>query len=214
MTAQYMELSTFACTVRRFLAELDANNNRGWFRAQKARYDQQIKRPAERLIEQVAPGIEQAIGQPVRTKLFRPHRDVRFSEDKTPYHTHLHASWTVTDGRGWYLGLSTDYATAGAGIMSFDLEQLDHWREAVSSEQGAELCDILEALGGRIEPPVMERVPDPYDPDHPRAELLRRKGLIVWYDDLYDDLSQNPEATLAQIFDRLTPMQLWLARHL
>jgi uncharacterized protein (DUF2461 family) len=33
-------------------------------------------------------------GKPHVPKVFRIHRDVRFSKDKTPYNTHLHLMWS------------------------------------------------------------------------------------------------------------------------
>ena len=132
LTPQQRELQI---KVRNFMEELARNNDREWFRAQKARYDSEVKRPAERLLLSVTRWLESANGLPVRSKLFRPHRDVRFSQDKTPYYTHLHAAWSVPDGRAWYFGLSPDYATAGCGVMAFDEAQLLRWRRAVDGPQ-------------------------------------------------------------------------------
>lgn len=139
MSAQ-IELNDFALRARHFLHDLAQNNDRDWFRRHKARYDAEVRRPAERLLDAVAPALEQTAGMPVRSKLFRPHRDIRFSEDKTPFYAHLHAAWSAPDGRGWYFGLSPDYATAGAGIMRFDAEQTARWRATVAGPIGAELA--------------------------------------------------------------------------
>ncbi|WP_417720923.1 TIGR02453 family protein [Salipiger sp.] len=209
-----VDLIDFAPTVRAFLDELSQNNNRDWFRRQKGRYDAEVKRPAERLLDTIAPRLEAETGKPVRTKLFRPHRDVRFSEDKTPYHVHLHAAWTVPDGRAWYFGLSPEYATLGAGIMSFDEEQLENWREAVASGAGNDLTAMLDDLDARIGEPELDEVPDPWEADHPNADLLRRKSLVVWLDGLFDALTPDPAQGLDPALDRLNGVQDWLARNL
>ncbi|MCR8546852.1 TIGR02453 family protein [Salipiger sp. P9] len=213
MPAQ-IELADFAPRARNFLKDLAENNDRGWFRAQKTRYDTEVRRPAERLLDLVARSLETATGERVRSKLFRPHRDVRFSDDKTPYHTHLHAAWSVPDGRGWYFGLSPDYATAGGGVMRFDAPQTERWRSALDGPPGPALDGLLSELGARLDPPDLDTVPAPYRGDHPRAELLRRTGCVVWLDELFDALSADAEAGLTGAFARLQPLQDWLADNL
>lgn len=213
MPAQ-IELCNFAPQVRNFMEELARNNDREWFRAQKARYDSEVKRPAERLLLSVTRWLESANGLPVRSKLFRPHRDVRFSQDKTPYYTHLHAAWSVPDGRAWYFGLSPDYATAGCGVMAFDEAQLLRWRRAVDGPAGAHFETLVTGTGVRMDAPDLAEVPAPYPPDHPRAALLRRSGCVLWLDDLFDALSPDPGAGLTAAFGRLQPLQDWLSDHL
>ncbi len=195
---------------RSFLSELAVNNARDWFVAHKKTYDQRLRDPAQSLLEDVAPHLVSASGTTIKQKLFRPHRDVRFSLDKTPYHVHLHLLWSAPDGRGWFFGISPDYVTAGAGVMEFDKAHLDTWRDVVAGDEGEVLQTLLSDLGGRMDPPALKRVPAPYPTDHPRAELLRRKALVVWFDDLQEQLADDPLAGLLQVFDRLQPLQDWL----
>ncbi|MDU8912015.1 TIGR02453 family protein [Aestuariicoccus sp. MJ-SS9] len=207
-----IDLTDFVAKVRVFLSDLTHNNDRDWFRENKSLYDADLKRPAERILADIAPALEARSGAPVRTKLFRPHRDIRFSEDKTPFHTHLHMLWSLQDGRGWYFGLSTEYATAGAGIMAFDAEQLGAYRDALDGPEGENLDACLRTIGGRMDPPTLKRVPQPYPADHPRGELLRRKGLVMWRDGIEAQLSPDPVTGLMAAFDDLQPVQDWLGR--
>ena len=213
MIAQ-IDLTDFAPHTRRFLADLAANNDRDWFRRNKQRYDSEVRRPAEMLVDRLSARLAAAAGRPVRGKLFRPHRDVRFSGDKTPFYTHLHAAWTLPGGRGWYFGLSPDYATAGAGVMAFDGDQTLAWRQSVAGVAGDALTTVLGRLNARLDAATLSDVPAPYPASHPRADLLRRSGCVAWSDDLFEALARDPEATLAQAFDRFSPLQDWLARHL
>lgn len=201
---------TFITEAQRFLTALAQDNTRDWFTAQKPRYEAELKAPAEHLLASLAPMLEALSGAPVQTKLFRPQRDVRFSKDKTPYHTHLHMLWKVPEGPGWFFGLSPDHVTAGAGMMGFDKDRLDRYRAAVDGPAGAELADILTALGGRMAPPELKRVPAPYDKDHPRAALLRRKSLAVWQDALEPELRGDLPGGLMAVFDRFQPLVRWL----
>lgn len=195
-----------------FLAELAQNNTRDWFAEHKIRYDTRLKRPAELLVAQVARWLEDREGQ-IRGKLFRPQRDVRFSEDKTPYHVHLHMMWSRADGRVWMFGISPSYVTAGTGVMSFDAQRLEAYRTAVAEAPGADLAQVLEALGGRMDPPELKRVPGPWAGDHPRGDLLRRKGLLLWDDTLAKAKTADLRAALQDSFARMQPVQDWLARH-
>ncbi|MBV7396500.1 TIGR02453 family protein [Mameliella sediminis] len=195
---------------RVFLTELADNNDRAWFRENKSRYDSELKRPAEKLLAQMAGWLAAKRGPVPRTKLFRPHRDVRFSEDKTPYHTHLHMMWSLPDGRAWMLGISTEYATAGAGLMHFEAAQMDRWREAIATNRGENLSRMIEAAGWRVDPPALKRVPAPYPADHPQEALLRCKGFVAWRDGLDQPLAVDPEETLKQVFTGFEPLMDWL----
>lgn len=206
-----IDLKRLLPDARAFLSELAAQNTRDWFTARKSDYDSYLKRPAEKLLADMARWMEGTQGHAVRTKLFRPHRDVRFSEDKTPYHTHLHMMWSLPDGRAWMLGISPDYATFGAGVMGFEAGQLDRYRAKVAGPEGETLAAMVADRDWRIDPPALKRVPAPYSADHPREALLRHKGLVAWHDGLEDALTADPEALLrAEIEDR-APLMDWLA---
>jgi uncharacterized protein (TIGR02453 family) len=208
--ADPIDLSRLLPDARTFLDELAAHNDRAWFKANKTRYDTQLKRPSERLLADIAGWLEKTGTPPPRTKLFRPHRDIRFSQDKTPYHVHLHMMWSLPDGRAWMLGIAPDYATAGAGIMSFSKDQVERFRAACAAPEGAQLVAQLER-GWRLDPPDLQRVPPPYPADHPRAAHLRRKGLVVWADDLDKGLAAAPVGTVQAVFARAAPVMDWLA---
>ncbi|MBP0481354.1 TIGR02453 family protein [Sagittula salina] len=195
---------------RAFLAELGHDNTRAWFGANKARYDSQLKRPAERLLADVALWLAADLGAHPRTKLFRPHRDMRFTEDKTPYHTHLHMMWSLPDGRAWMLGIAPDYATLGAGVMTFSTPQQERYLAAVASAGGKALPALL--TGWRSDDPTLDHVPAPYPEDHPRAGLLRHTGLVAWADNLEEDLTRDPYTAITGTMSRARPLMDWLAR--
>lgn len=209
--AVHADLSDFLTGARGYLSALEAENTRDWFHTHKSRYDAVIKRPGQALLETLEPVLADWTGAPVRSKLFRPHRDMRFSDDKTPYHTHLHLLWSCADGRGWFFGLAPDYATAGAGVMAFDGDQADRFRAAVDDVVEGPALDVAVA-GMRVDPPALTRVPAPYPADHARAGLLRHKGLVGWRDGIEAELTTDPKAALLAAFDSLRPLQDWLAR--
>jgi uncharacterized protein (TIGR02453 family) len=173
----------------RFLRDLQVNNNRDWFAGEKTRYEHEVKAAATVFATEVGAGLQALTGLPHRHKLFRIHRDLRFSRDKTPYNSHIHLSFAPVEATtappAWMVGLSPEYFAIGCGIFAFDRAALEAFRARVAEERGAEVARMLESQttsGARIEPPELKRVPAPYPADHPRGELLRRKGLVVWTD--------------------------------
>ena len=101
---------------------------------------------------------------------------------------------------GLFFGLQTDRLVLGAGMMGFDKGQLAAYREAVAGSAGENLQAALAALlsqNGRMNAPDLARVPKPYDKEHERGDLLRRKSLTIWRD--YDDPSRVERGDLIDV---------------
>ncbi|HEX4711952.1 DUF2461 domain-containing protein [Phenylobacterium sp.] len=207
----------------RFLGDLRDNNDRAWFTAHRETYDQAIRGPAEAFLACLEPALASLTGGPVSGKIFRIHRDVRFSKDKRPYNAHLHIAFPARSGAGdvtacgFYFGLEPERVLLGAGGFDFAGPVLDAYRAAAADPvKGAALESILARLaasGLRIEGAELKRVRQPYAQDHPRAALLRRKGLNGWRD-LTDPAFITSEALFAETlatFETLTPLVKWLA---
>src|ERR1700722_9484849 len=89
----------------------------------------------EELLEELAPEFGEQ-------KIFRPYRDIRFSHDKTPYKTQIGA----TLGSSYYVGLSADGLSAGAGRWHLEPAELTQYRAGVAGPDGAELTAIVVIL--------------------------------------------------------------------
>lgn len=165
-----------------FFEDLAQNNDRDWFAAEKLRYEAVVKRPAEVLLDTLGAWLTAETGRAQTPKLYRINRDLRFSRDKTPYNTHLHLQWSDAGGLAHLFGVSPDYVCAGVGAMGFDNTALERWRAGVAGPAGDDLAAQLDAAKGRLDQPALKRVPAPYDQDHPRADLLKRKGIVLWHD--------------------------------
>ncbi|WP_159586407.1 DUF2461 domain-containing protein [Chelativorans xinjiangense] len=202
-----------------FLTALRANNNRDWFTENKAVYERAVKAPAEDFCRVVTGRLEEMTGLPHRPKIFRIHRDVRFSRDKTPYNAHLHISFMAETGStsqpGWYFGLEPERLTAGTGVFELYKGDLDAFRARVAGKDGERLARLIGQLPAdvRVSKPELKRVPQPYAADHPRADLLRRKSLTGWM-----DFANPREACESRFMDRclaafigLKPVFDWLS---
>jgi uncharacterized protein (TIGR02453 family) len=208
----------------RFLAELKANNDRAWFADHREAYETAIRAPAEALVAALAPELAALSGRTVKPKIFRIHRDVRFSKDKSPYNAHLHIGFGFGPAGGgegppacgFFFGLEPDKAQLGGGAFEFPGAQLDRYRAAVADPaEGAALASLaqgLEAAGFRLSEPELKRVPAPYPADHPRGELLRRKGLTAWRDVSPRDVVESPALVdeMLGAFKAIAPLNAWV----
>jgi uncharacterized protein (TIGR02453 family) len=159
-----------------FYEGLAADNTKAYWAAHKEVYERAVRGPMQALCDEVAERY-----RPL--KLFRPYRDVRFARDKTPYKEHCGAYGESEGGAGYYVQVSSQGLLVGAGYYDMAKDQLARFRDAVDAEDGAELAALVRAVerkgyaAGAIG--ELKTAPKGYARDHPRVELLRRKGLIV-----------------------------------
>ncbi|MEO0911592.1 MAG: DUF2461 domain-containing protein [Pseudomonadota bacterium] len=170
-----------------FLQTLHENNDRAWFNANRKAYEADVKAPATLLAERLAQEVEALTGHPHNAKLFRIHRDTRFSKDKTPYNTHIRIALTpqgLGPLPGWFFGVGLAKLSLGTGLFAFSKEELAAFRARVASD-GARVEEVLNAQiekGARLDPPELKRVPHGLPKDHPQADLFRHKSLTAWRD--------------------------------
>lgn len=203
----------------RFLGDLRRNNDRGWFAARKTVFERAVKQPSEMFRDLMVDELARARGQTHTAKIFRIHRDVRFAKDKTPYNTHIHISFFAEPSHGlepaWFFGLDPDSLSLGVGNFAFDKGGLRGFRDRVGGDDGKDLTILLSRLvgdGARVGEPELKRVPTGFDPDHPRADLLRRKGLSAWIDLAGPGVATEPGfiAECSRVFARFRPLAEWM----
>jgi uncharacterized protein (TIGR02453 family) len=147
-------------------------------------------------------------------KISRPNRDIRFSNDKSPYKTRIYAT---VEGGG-YVSLDAKGLTAAAGHYELDRDQLEAYRAAVvADESGSRLLaivDKLEAGGYELGGEELKRTPAGLSAEHPRARLLRHKRLYAW-----KSFGLHPWLGTAKAKDRVAgawrdvgPLRDWLNR--
>ena len=98
-----------------FLTRLKRNNRREWFIARKDEYDAVVKLPMIAILDRLAVDMR-AIAPELLVgpkSMYRIYRDVRFSENKQPYKTHVAASFWPRDlgkgaGAGMYFHVSPE----------------------------------------------------------------------------------------------------------
>lgn len=213
------DFTVFPPETLRFLEDLGVNNDRAWFEAHRAEYERAFRRPAAAFASALAAAVSARRNAPHRARIFRIHRDIRFSKDKTPYKTHLHiailAQESGDDAPGWFFGVEPGALTLGAGAFAFDKAALERFRARVMSDEGAALAGLLARAGEaglRVSEPALKRPPRGLDPAHPRADLLRHKGLALWRDEPDPRRIEQPGlvAHCVDAFALFAPVMDWL----
>ncbi len=177
----------------RFLQDLTENNQREWFQANKQRYEDEVREPAQRFISDFGPVLRKisphflADPRPSGGSMFRIYRDTRFSKDKTPYKTHVGIQFRHKLGKdvhapGFYLHLEPGGCFAGVGIWHPDGAALAGIRAAIDEQprrwkqiSGSKRFSETFSLAGDS----LKRAPKGYDPDHALIEDLKRKDFIA-----------------------------------
>jgi uncharacterized protein (TIGR02453 family) len=185
-----------------FLVDLKDNNDRAWFQPRKANYEQLLKEPLEALIAALCERFA-ARGIPLRAdpskSPFRIYRDVRFSKDKSPYKTHVAASfgWAGDDGdaaegrshtenvhaSGGYFHLQPGEIYVGGGVWHPETSWLTAFRQGLVADLDGFRAIVEEPRFRKAFGTVgddgesLKRVPPGYPADHPAADLLRLKNV-------------------------------------
>lgn len=175
----------------RFMRSLKRNNRREWFQPRKHLFERHVKAPMLELVSainaELAKFAPEYVTEP-KSALFRIYRDTRFSADKTPYKTHIAASFSRRGGErlgtgGFYFSVSPDAIEAAAGIWHPDRDVTLLIRNHIA-ETHRELSRILadkksRKLVGGLQGDALTRSPKGFDPEHPAAGLIKMKDWIL-----------------------------------
>jgi uncharacterized protein (TIGR02453 family) len=235
MTARPLGFGGFRPAAFRFLRDLARNNDKAWFEAHRDVYEREVREPMRRLVEaldtrlaSIAPEI---IGDP-RRSMFRIHRDVRFSRDKSPFKTNAGAWLYHRDagrkvgtageggGAGFYFHLDPTTCFLAGGIWMPARPALLRIREAIAAQPTA-LARLTRASGfrrrfdGLNEEAKLRRVPQGFAPDHPAAEWLKLQSFTA-VATLEPGLVTSPRLVdrLCRDYAALVPLVRWLNRAL
>ena len=181
-----------------FLRQLRRNNRRDWFESHRATYEAALREPMRALVEamdvRVAAFAAEIVGDPKRS-LFRIHRDVRFSRDKSPYKTHAALWFAHRDagfgvgreahgGAGFYFHVEPGTCYVAGGFWMPPRPALDRIREALA-EDPASFARIIDApalrrtFGPLSTEGMLKRLPRGTAPGHPAERWLRHQSFTV-----------------------------------
>jgi uncharacterized protein (TIGR02453 family) len=159
-----------------FYEGLEADNSKTYWTAHRQTYEECVRAPLRALLDELG-------GAYPEPKVFRPHRDVRFSPDKSPYKTHQGAFCSMAEGVGYYLHIDADGLFTAGGFYSHTRDQTARYRAAVDADAtGRQLEKILKTLerqGFTRGGDQVKTRPRGCPADHPRLELMRHESLTA-----------------------------------
>ena len=214
-----------------FLRRLKRNNRREWFERNRAVYETEVRDPMRALVEEMdvrlARLAPELTGDP-RHSVFRIHRDVRFSADKSPYKTNAACQFYHHDagrgagqdaqgaGAGLYFQLADGQCFVAGGMWMPARPALERIREVI-----AETPEAMERLlrapafrrrfGTLDTEAMLKRMPRGYLETHPAAKWLRYRSFTATRT-MSEREVQSPRLPeiLARDFAALAPLVRWI----
>jgi len=208
----------------RFLKELKQNNNRDWFQANKSRYENNVKKPMLEFIADFAPVLRKvhprfvADPKPVGGSMFRIYRDIRFSEDKSPYktmasaHFRHHKAGQNVHVPGFYLHLEPGECFTASGIWHPDSPTLLAIRKAIVNrpEDWKKVRKNMDVNGEKL-----SRPPKGFASDHPFIEDIKHKDFTT--SRMFSEAEVCSDAfmgELASTYKKMLPLMEFLSKSL
>ena len=221
------EFKGFKRDAIQFLADLSANNDRAWFQPRKADYERLLKEPMEQLCVALSERFAERnipLEADPKSSVFRIYRDTRFSKDKSPYKTHLAASFPLKGARkqahgdGAYFNFQPGEMYMGGGMWRAEKPRLDAFRAAVLKKPAKVRAAFEDPSFVKVFKEVkteeaLKRVPPGYPADHELADMFRWKD-VIFGKRLSDAqvLSAKLPDTLADAYATALPVLRFLAK--
>ena len=227
MNEDLMSFKGFPEEAFRFFRNIKRNNKREWFLENKDVYEENVVEPARELAQSLATSsLAKKVGlhSKIRNPLFRIYRDVRFSNDKSPYKSHGAMEWTRSGGRGdtgmLYLHIDPKESFVAAGFYMPDAALLRRFRLAAVEEpvlfkklNAAMKKSKLNMFGED----ALKRMPRGFETyvGHEAEEFLKLKHLVV---SRQLSIKKMQSASLSREIEKFAqealPMLKWGWRHL
>jgi len=186
-----MAAPRFTSQSLRFLRALKRNNRREWFAAHRDDYEAHVRQPMTDIIARLAEDLRgfgpEYVANP-KTSMYRIYRDIRFSENKAPYKTHVAANFPTRglpkhEGAGLYFHVSVDDVWIGGGMYAPQPPQLHAVREHIAAN-ARRLRALVESPAfrrdvGTLEGERLQRVPRGFPKDHEAAEYLKFRQFLA-----------------------------------
>ena len=224
------QLKDFPKKTISYLNKLSKNNTREWFEANRDKYNSDFLEPCFRFVVEMGDKLQDidpdivAIPK-VDKSIFRLHRDVRFSKDKTPYKTNAglyfwNGKMKKMDASGFYFHLEPKLFGVGLGIYMFPPHLLKKYRNVVSdSSTSRELHQIVRSLekkGFSVGGKKFKKTPKGYDSNILYPGYLLYDGIYAWYEsDTFSKIDGGKSVNyIFKVFKEMLPLHRWLIKRL
>ena len=204
----------------KFLRQLERNNNR---EEHKKDYETYVKGPMHDLVMALGEDLEKftsGFQTDPKKAIYRMHRDIRFSNDKRPYKTHVAAAFFPKAmekhaGAGYYFHLAPGEIFLGAGVYMPGPKELSAIRKRLSKESASyrklTSAAAFKRLFGEVRGERLKRPPKGFSPDDTALDLLLGKQFLASAQ-LPAELAETPQlqTEIAKRFQTLQPWIDWL----
>ncbi|WP_345990126.1 DUF2461 domain-containing protein [Sulfurimonas sp. HSL1-2] len=208
-----------------FLAELQRNNTKAWFDANKMLYHELVLEPSRAFVEEMGEHLMALVPTinavpKVNGSLFRIYRDQRFHFDEPPLKDHIGIVFWQGSGKrmqssAFYLHFDPRTLFVATGLRRFKPAMLSAYRAYLKSEtRRRELQQILDGLtekGYRLPEKRYKRFPPGFDKQIPFAELALYDSLYAYTEtDAALITSDKLLDTLYAHYEAMLPLQQWV----
>ncbi len=210
-----------------YLKAIGKNNNRDWFIANKDQYIEARKNFetfVQELINELIVFEPVMKGLEVKSCVYRFNRDIRFSDDKSPYKTHFGA-FIVRGGKkngdklaGYYFHIEPGKSIIAGGAYMPPAPWLAAIRETIDDDP-AMIRKIISSKDfikhfGKIDGEKLKKAPKGYPVDHPEIELLKLKSYLV-FNEVKDDFVTSDKlfSHTISVFKAMKPLNDYLNRY-
>jgi len=207
-----------------FLNKLTENNNREWFQANKAFYEQarnEFILFVGELIKGISKFDSSVKNLSPKDCLFRIYRDTRFSNDKTPYKTNFGAF--ISQGGlksqlpGYYVHVQSGECFASAGIYMPQPDALNKIRQEIyyHFDEFKAIIESKEFKNYKLNfwEDKLKRPPKGFDSDFQGIEFIKMKSFVPYYELADDELVQEGIADkIIKILGIMYPLNVFLTR--
>jgi len=207
-----------------FLNNLKNNNNRDWFIKNRSLYSEakdNFESFVQAIINKIIDFEPIMKGLEVNSCVYRINRDIRFSNDKSPYKTHFGA-FIVKGGKkngdkfaGYYFHIEHGKSIMAGGAYMPPSPWLSAIRGKINDEP-EKLVKIINSKDfikyfGKIDGEKLKTAPKGYPSDHPYIDLLKFKSYLV-VNEVSDKmvLSENYFDHVLNVFKAIKPLNDFL----
>jgi uncharacterized protein (TIGR02453 family) len=192
-----------------FYEALTADNTKAFWEDHRGTYTTAVRQPLEYLGNELA----EEFGTP---RMFRSHRDIRFSKDKSPYKDHQGMYVAADDDVGWYVQISAHGLMVAGGWYQSTSEEVAAFRQAVETDRARHLdqyANTLTAAKFALAGEQLKSRPRGVAVDNPHLDWLRHRTL--YYQRLYPPAAwMGSRRVVSKVRDdwrALTPLVTWLS---
>lgn len=209
-----------------FLKDLEKNNNREWFHANKSRYEE-ARKEFETFVNTIIPEIakfdKDIVNQSAKDCLFRIYNDIRFAKNKPLYKinmgAHMAKGGKNSGLAGYYIHIENNNCFLGGGIYIPQVDKLKLIRQEIYYNF-KEFSDIITAKSFRkyfqqLDDLKVSRTPKEFPKDCESSEFLKYKSYVVLCSVSQKQLNSDDfKIIVLDTFKAITPLNHFINRAL